>query len=303
MTIILTIIKGMLIGIANIIPGVSGGTMAVSLGIYDKLIMSVTRIGKQWKTSLRFLFPLGTGVALGIILFSYTITVLLETYTFITTVAFIGLILGGVPTVYRDYKATIQTRTRIDLFKHMVAFSIFFVIIVSLSMLKEYDQVSSVIHVSTTTLMMMFIVGVIAAATMVIPGISGSLVLMIMGYYYGIINTLTHFMSSVLQLDAPGIVHGLILLVPFGVGVIIGGVLVSRLIDALFVYYPEWTYSSILGLIVASPIAIMINTNALEHLSTSSIVVTLAVGLVLFVGCFALTYTLGQVESSSEDII
>ncbi|RAN56763.1 DUF368 domain-containing protein, partial [Dolosigranulum pigrum] len=92
MTTVLLIIKGMFIGVANIIPGVSGGTMAVSLGIYDDLIASITHLVKEWKKSIQFLTPIVVGAAAGVILFSYLITLLLTQYTLPTALTFVGLI-------------------------------------------------------------------------------------------------------------------------------------------------------------------------------------------------------------------
>ena len=103
MTTVLLIIKGMFIGVANIIPGVSGGTMAVSLGIYDDLIASITHLVKEWKKSIQFLTPIVVGAAAGVILFSYLITLLLTQYTLPTALTFVGLILGGVPILFHSF--------------------------------------------------------------------------------------------------------------------------------------------------------------------------------------------------------
>ena len=97
MTFFMDIIKGILIGIANIIPGVSGGTMAVSLGIYDKLISSISNLLKDWKKSLVTLLPIILGCGIGIVGFTYAIEYLLSHHTFVTCMAFVGLILGGIP--------------------------------------------------------------------------------------------------------------------------------------------------------------------------------------------------------------
>ena len=91
------ILKGMLIGVANAIPGVSGGTMMVSMGIYDDIIYCVTHLFSQLKKSLKILSPYIIGMAVGIVGFAYIIGFLLEHYGFQTKMAFIGLILGGLP--------------------------------------------------------------------------------------------------------------------------------------------------------------------------------------------------------------
>ena len=104
MTLIIDIIKGIFIGIANVIPGVSGGTMALSLGIYDKLIGSVSNLLKAPKKSILTLLPIIVGCGLGIVGFTYAIEYLLVRHTFVTCMTFVGLILGGMPVLYRSLK-------------------------------------------------------------------------------------------------------------------------------------------------------------------------------------------------------
>lgn len=101
MEFVFNIIKGVMIGIANVIPGVSGGTMAVSFGIYDRLISSISGFTKHVKESLALLAPILLGCGLGIAGFTYAIEYLLENHTFVTCMTFVGLILGGLPALYR----------------------------------------------------------------------------------------------------------------------------------------------------------------------------------------------------------
>ena len=108
MRFILDIIKGILMGIANIIPGVSGGTMAVSLGIFDRLISSITHLFKDFKKSISTLVPILLGLAIGIIGFSYAVEYLLKAHTLATCLAFVGLILGGLPVLLLEMKDGLQ---------------------------------------------------------------------------------------------------------------------------------------------------------------------------------------------------
>ena len=95
------LISGAIIGVANIIPGVSGGTMAVILNIYDQLIASFSKFRKHWKQSLKLLIPIAIGAAAGIVAFSWLIKFLLEKFPLATTYFFIGLILGSIPMIFR----------------------------------------------------------------------------------------------------------------------------------------------------------------------------------------------------------
>lgn len=293
------IIKGMMIGIANIIPGVSGGTMAVSLSIYDDLILAITHIKKRFKKSMQILLPLGIGVGIGIIFFSYSIEFLLSQYTFPTAMAFVGLILGGLPALYEEFKAALSYKAIKLNWIHLLCFLGFFALIIWMSLLQESAATFETIEPSLVNLIILFFIGLIAAATMVIPGISGSLVLMILGYYYNIINTLTNFFDSVRAFDINGIWNGLVLLVPFGVGVLVGGFLISKAIEYLFAHFPAITYAAIFGLVLASPIAIFLNTSALASLNQGPTASFLVIGIVLMILCFIGTYWLSKVDESN----
>ena len=98
------ILEGIIIGIANIIPGVSGGTMMVAMGIYDKLIESITHLASQFKKSMRFLIPIFIGIGIAIVALSRLFEFLLGTYPIPTNLAFCGLILGGLPFITAKVK-------------------------------------------------------------------------------------------------------------------------------------------------------------------------------------------------------
>ncbi|MCI8889518.1 MAG: DUF368 domain-containing protein [Hungatella sp.] len=293
MTFFIDIIKGMLIGIANIIPGVSGGTMAVSLGIYDKLISSVSGLLKDWKSSLKTLLPIVLGCALGIVAFTYAIEYLLSRHTFLTCMAFVGLILGGIPILLASLKKELQkSGSRIGL-SGVLAFVLLFAVAVFLPMMNAEDEVLKTFSVSPGTMVSLFFVGVVASATMVIPGVSGSLVMMILGYYYGIINTIKSFLDSLKAFDTAGLIHGFALLVPFGIGVLLGIFLIAKLITFLFEKYGIQTYCAILGLIAASPFAIFYNTGALSRISSLS-PVSVLLGILLGAVFGLVTWKLGE---------
>ena len=99
------IIKGMMIGIANIMPGVSGGTLAVSMGIYDKLIHCITHILSEFKESMKFLLPIFAGAGIALVALTFVIEALFEYYPIPTNLLFIGLIVGGLPPVVTKVKS------------------------------------------------------------------------------------------------------------------------------------------------------------------------------------------------------
>lgn len=291
MTFFMDTIKGTLIGIANIIPGVSGGTMAVSLGIYDKLISSVSNLLKRPKKSILALLPIILGCGIGIVGFTYAIEYLLSHHTFITCMAFVGLILGGIPVLFSSLKKEQAKGSGKITLSGILAFVILFAVAVFLPMLNADDEVLRTFSATPGTIISLFFVGVIASATMVIPGVSGSLVMMILGYYYGIINTIKSFLDALKVLDMAGLAHGFVLLVPFGIGVLLGIFLIAKLITFLFEKFGVQTYCAILGLIVASPFAIFYNTGALAQFPQFG---QIFLGLILAAVCGVITWKMGE---------
>ena len=126
-----------------------------------------------------------------------------------------------------------------------------------------------------------------------VPGVSGSLVMMILGYYYGIIETIKSFLDAVRAFDMTGIIHGFMLLFPFGIGVLLGIFLIAKLITFLFNRYGVQTYCAILGLIAASPFAIFYNTGVIAKLSSLT-VLQVGLGIVLAVVFGIVTMKMGE---------
>ena len=123
------ICKGMLIGIANIIPGVSGGTMAVSMGIYDRLIRCISHPFKDLKNNILFLLPIALGMGIAIIASAFGIDYLFESFPVQTNLLFIGLIMGSLPTIYGKVK---MVTMRLG---HMLAAVLFFAVVVGMAAL------------------------------------------------------------------------------------------------------------------------------------------------------------------------
>lgn len=295
MNFLFDIIKGMLIGVANIIPGVSGGTMMVSMGVYEKIIGVVNNLFKDIKKSILTLLPLGIGMILGVAVFSFIIPWCLEVYPFPTCFCFIGLILGGVPAIIKPTKESLHKEGKSLSVPHIIAFVFFFVLAVGMAAMNETQTSSANFELNLGFIIAIFIVGVVAAATMVIPGVSGSLVLMILGFYEGIMSSISGFISAVFAWDWALIWYYVGVLAPFGIGVIIGIFAVAKLIEFLFAKFPSITYCGILGLIVASPIAIVIK---MGHNNINAI--TIILGIVLLVLGTWFTYWFGKKTEGME---
>lgn len=295
MNFLFDIIKGMLIGVANIIPGVSGGTMMVSMGVYEKIIGVVNNLFKDMKKSIITLLPLGIGMLLGVAVFSFIIPWCLEVYPLPTCLCFIGLILGGIPAILKPAKESLHKEGKSISIPHIVAFVFFFALAVGMALMNETETSSANFDLNLGFMIIIFIVGVVAAATMVIPGVSGSLVLMILGFYGGIMASISGFISAVFAFDWAQIFYYVGILAPFGIGVIVGIFAVAKLIEWLFEKFPSVTYCGIFGLIAASPVAIMIK---MGHNNIN--IVTTIIGIVLLgVGTW-FTYWFGKKTEGME---
>ncbi len=272
-----SILKGMVIGIANIIPGVSGGTMMVAMGIYDKLIHCITHLFKEFKQSVLFLLPIAIGMGVAIILSALGLDYLFETVPLQTNLLFVGLILGGLPAIWKNVKGN---SVRIG---HILAFIAFFALVVCMAVFGGGEGNHADLSFTVGNVLILFGVGIIASATMVIPGVSGSMVLLLLGYYNPILSAISDFIKAVLAFDMHGILHGFGILIPFGLGVVAGIFAVAKLVEIIFEKFPLYAYWAIIGLIIASPIAIfaMGTFPALTVVGVITGIIALAVGFVI----------------------
>ena len=240
MEFIINILKGMVIGISNIIPGVSGGTMAVVLGIYDKLISTINGFFKDVKKNSIFLGAIGIGAGLGIILFSKLLNFLLTAangYMEATHFFFIGLIVGSLPIIYNK-----ATEKKVDK-KNYIFLIVAFIIVFGMSLMGDAESSAKIIReFSMGTAIKLCIAGFVAAAAMILPGVSGSFILLLMGIYSTVITAVSEM--------------NIMLLIPVAIGVVLGILTMTKLIEALFKRYPQTAYFTILGLILGSIIAI-----------------------------------------------
>lgn len=223
------VIKGFLIGMAKIIPGVSGAVLAISLGIYDKGIKAITNFFSDIKNNIRFLVPLGIGVGISFIVGSKIVMFLLNNYYVFTMFLFLGLIMGGIPSVYKN------------ICRKRSGYIIFIFALISVLLLDTLsDNNIYVISNSYMDLLVFMISGLIDAFGTVIPGLSSTALLMLFGSYDII-------MTAISEVN-------LFILTYYGIGMMVGLILVSYLMNYLFSKYKKKTYSLVLGLVIGSMI-------------------------------------------------
>lgn len=241
------IVKGFIIGIAFIIPGVSGGTLAIYLGVYEKLLHSLGNIFKEFKKSLSFLIPLFLGIGISIVALAKLFSILIEWNSFIILLFFIGLILGGVKHIYK----TASTK-KLNL-GSILSFLISFTLIILLIVFEKTKTSAGIdyITINFTNLVLVFLLGMAASMTMIVPGISGSALLLVLGFYTAIVSNVVGNIF-----DFSSIVYNLQIIIPFALGAAFGIILFSRVIEYFLKNYKSQTYYAILGFILASCVAI-----------------------------------------------
>ncbi|HLR67705.1 DUF368 domain-containing protein [Virgibacillus alimentarius] len=226
------IYRGLLMGASDIIPGVSGGTIAVLLGIYDRLIAAINGFfSKDWKKQLGFLIPLGVGVGAAILLLSNVIEWLFEHYTGPTQFFFLGLIIGILPYLFHQSDAK-QTFT----WKHIILLVIGALIVGSMVFLNTGE--GTAMERTMSTYLLLFISGFLASAAMILPGISGSFILYVIGIYQTVIAGISSF-----QLDVIAVT---------GIGIVCGIVLMSKIINFFLLNYRTGTFAIIIGFVIGS---------------------------------------------------
>ncbi len=276
------LLRGMVIGVANIIPGVSGGTMMVSMGIYDTLIHCITHLFKEFKKSIRTLLPYAVGMLVGILALASVINWGLENHPLPTNTLFIGLILGGLgPLLKKVDRKKINAAA-------VIAFIAMFALIIWMGIQrKDSIQNAETIQMDVFQALLMVGIGMIASATMIIPGVSGSLVLMLLGYYKPVVNALSTLKDGLLHMDFSLMGQPLLMLLPFLVGIVLGIFLVAKIIEWLTSRFPTPTYCGVLGLVLASPILLHLQ-NDLTGVTAVTVIVSLATLALGFVAAFLL---------------
>ena len=246
---IINILKGICIGIANIIPGFSGGTMAVMLKVYDLFVYCFANIFNKFIDVIKKGWSLFIGIGIGVLLGLVTIVKLLEVIPFITIMFFVGLVIGSLPSTYKQAKVG---KLRI---RDIISFAIAVGVLIALPFINTTNSLD--ITYNWSLYVIMFILGAICSAGMVIPGVSGSMILMAFGYYAFFMFIMKDFLLNMFNFSLDNYWNMFITLCCFALGCVVGLVFVSKLIIKLTNKYPKTVYITILGLLLATPFSII----------------------------------------------
>lgn len=273
--------RGFCMALADSVPGVSGGTIAFILGFYDKFVTSLNNIifgnKKEKKEAVFFLIKLGIGWIIGMLIATLVLTSLFEKHIYAISSLFLGFIIFSIPFIIKEEKNCLKNNRK------NIMFLILGVVIVSL--ITYFNPVSKGYGINITTFnfglaIYIFVSAMVAISAMVLPGISGSTLLLIFGLYMPIMNAIKSF----IHLDFS---YFKVLFI-FGSGVIIGIVLVIKLIKEALQKFRSQTVYMIIGLMIGSLYAIVMGPTTLEtsqsamNLSTFNIIWFIFGGIIIF---------------------
>ena len=239
----LLFLKGFIIGIGKIIPGVSGAMLAINFNIYERALDAITNFSSNWKENLKFLLIFISGVLLAIVVCSGIVLYLIENYFFLTMMFFIGLILGGTYNFSHEIKYN---------YKNII---IIILIVILLSII-SFGNFSNNYQLQGNFIdnIVFFIGGIIEIFSSIVPGISGTAIFMLMGIY----NNILTMMSSIFNI--PYVIDNINIYISYGFGMFISFIINSYLISYLIKRYKNTTYSVILGLCISSIILLLFLT-------------------------------------------
>ncbi len=266
------IYRGMLMGVSDIVPGVSGGTIAVLLGIYDELIQSINNLlSKRYQEALKFLVPLGMGVVLALFSLSHFMEWLLLKHPVPTFFGFMGLIIGVLPFLFRESDAK-------NTFKPVHYLLLIIGIILLILLPEASSNTEIIVERGLGFYAYLFLAGVLASAAMILPGISGSFILLVMGVYLTAVNGLSDLDFSII--------------LTLGSGIVIGILLMSKIINYFLTHYRTGTFALIIGLVIGSISVIFPGI--------PSSIMMWSVSLSTFILGLLIAYILGKIEYKDE---
>jgi len=288
---------GFALGAANIIPGVSGATLAVIMRLYDRLIDSINGLIKEPRKSLLFLLPVGFGMVIGIITVGSLIDGLFVRFSF-QTIAFItGLMAGSIPFIYEQ--ATSKDGKKPVFYTATVLAA---ALIIALALTTPAADVSAASDFDVGQAVLLFVGGVLAAAAMVIPGASGTMVLLLMGLYPTTMRTLSQVRMYIASpFDFGQLPPIIVVAAPLGLGMAFGVLLASKLIAVLLKKHFCLTYSIIIGLMLGTIFTVFKSPQTYQSVQNGMTATLFLFGAAAFMAGTAMSLLFGKRPAKNHD--
>ena len=265
MNFLLNYIKGIAIGAGAVLPGISSGVLLVVFGMYDKLINSILDFFSNWKKNLIFLFPIIFGCFIGIIVFGNILLYFYNLFPVQTQFCFIGLILGSLPLLFKQANNKKGFRLHYILYLFLCFFLTFILILIE----KNFSPDINVYNSNNFSFIFLIFSGFLMSAGIIIPGVSSTVILMLLGIYQTYLGAI-----SIINIH---------ILFPMGIGIIIGSYIFMKIIKYLLDKYYSQTFYGIIGFVISSILVIF---------PGFKIDLTYFISLLLFFSCFLVSFCL-----------
>ncbi len=275
MKFLVNMLKGAAIGVAMIIPGVSGGTIAVLFNIYEGLINAISNLRKDFKKSFMFLLPIVLGMVLAFCAMYFPLKLALKHFPVQTISLFSGLMLGSIPMLFKE--SLDNGFKKVDFIAGLISFCV----VIGICFIPNMGNVDLSVNMPTYGYALLFLIGVLGSCALVVPGISGSMLLLIFGYYEPILDTISELKNN--------FGHSVLVLFLVALGILFGFIVVAKLMNYLLKKYKRITYWAIVGFVIGSIPAIFISYDYTDvNVNATCIVTSIIVFIVGTISSFYL---------------
>lgn len=233
-------IKGIAIGAGAILPGISSGVLCVIFGIYEKLLDSILNFFKDIKKNIKFLFPIAVGILIGVLIFSNILNYFLTYFPVQIKSIFIGLILGSIPSLIKE------TNKKSTFKLQYLIYSLLAFMVGILSVILE-NYISPNFSINNLSYLYLALSGFIMSVGIIVPGVSSTIILMLMGVYYTYLNSISCIYLPVL--------------IPMGIGLLLGCLICMKITKFLLNYFYAQTFYSIIGFTFGSILVLVPNVS------------------------------------------
>ena len=282
---ILLALQGMAVGAANIIPGISGATVAVIFRVYDRMLEAINRLfSSNWKKAVKFLIPFGFGALVGIMALGSSIDFFIQRAPLQTTAFLAGLMTGTIPFLH-----SLATRDGIKKPSYYAVAGIAAVAIILMAVFTPAQPAYA--DGANSPMIFFFISGFMAAVIMVVPGVSGSMVLIMLGLFPAVIHTINLAREFIMSPSGSLLPPILRVALPMIGGVVLGAVLMSKLITSLLKRYFNLMYFIILGLVIGTIFILFFDPEMRQGWETPFVIIT---AILTFAVGAALAYLMGK---------
>lgn len=282
-------LKGAIIGLANVVPGVSGGTLAIIFNIYKRLIEAFDLLFKHPIKAILSIWEILVGILIGIFAGFLLLSYGYEAFPLATTLAFIGLLIGGIKPMFQMVKPHINL-------KNIFIFIVGFLLVVLLPLINSFTG----IHEGWVYYLILGLLGILIAFSVVAPGISGSVILMVLGYYSHLLFMGKDIFESIIQFQFTNLPQYILPISILGISFIIGLIGSVKLTKWIMNKFEIQFYAAVLGMLIACPISILIMLHKDTPLNTFGTVEWTIGSLLLIIGFLAAFWVI-KVSENEEN--